>query len=66
MDRRRLLPEDVNIQYTDSNARFAEAGVFTFNGADWQNAQYDADAPGKVGFFLFRRGRRWSAACRRR
>ena len=27
-------------------------GVFTFNG-DWQNAQYDTDAPGKIGFFLF-------------
>ncbi len=48
------FPEDVNaIEYTDSNARFANGeGVFTFNG-DWQNAQYDADAPGNIGFFLF-------------
>jgi raffinose/stachyose/melibiose transport system substrate-binding protein len=48
------FPEDVNaIEYTDSNARFAGGeGVFTFNG-DWQNAQYDADAPGNIGFFLF-------------
>jgi raffinose/stachyose/melibiose transport system substrate-binding protein len=48
------FPEDVNaIEYTDSNARFAGGeGVFTFNG-DWQNAQYDKDAPGNIGFFLF-------------
>ncbi len=48
------FPEDVNaIEYTDSNARFAQGeGVFTFNG-DWQNAQYDTDAPGNIGFFLF-------------
>jgi raffinose/stachyose/melibiose transport system substrate-binding protein len=48
------FPEDVNaIEYTDSNARFANGeGVFTFNG-DWQNAQYDTDAPGNIGFFLF-------------
>jgi raffinose/stachyose/melibiose transport system substrate-binding protein len=48
------FPEDVNaIEYTDSNARFAGGeGVFTFNG-DWQNAQYDTDAPGNIGFFLF-------------
>jgi raffinose/stachyose/melibiose transport system substrate-binding protein len=48
------FPEDVNaIEYTDSNARFAGGeGVFTFNG-DWQNAQYNTDAPGNIGFFLF-------------
>ena len=48
------FPEDVNaIEYTQSNARFAGGeGVFTFNG-DWQNAQYDTDAPGNIGFFLF-------------
>jgi raffinose/stachyose/melibiose transport system substrate-binding protein len=48
------FPDDVNaIEYTDSNARFAGGeGVFTFNG-DWQNAQYDTDAPGNIGFFLF-------------
>ena len=48
------FPEDVNaIEYADSNARFGKGeGVFTFNG-DWQNAGYDTDAPGNVGFFLF-------------
>ena len=48
------FPEDVNaIGYTDSNARFAGGeGLFTFNG-DWQNAQYDTDAAGNIGFFLF-------------
>jgi raffinose/stachyose/melibiose transport system substrate-binding protein len=48
------FPEDVNaIQYADSNSRFAQGeGVFTFNG-DWQNAAYDTDAPGNIGFFLF-------------
>ena len=48
------FPEDVNATgYTQSNARFAGGeGVFTFNG-DWQNAQYDTDAPGNIGFFLF-------------
>ena len=54
MDQAGYFPEDVNaIEYTDSNARFAGGeGVFTFNG-DWQNAQYDTDAPGNIGFFLF-------------
>ena len=48
------FPEDANaIQYTDANARFGQGeGVFIFNG-DWQNAGYDADMPGNVGFFLF-------------
>jgi len=48
------FPEDVNaIEYTDANARFgAGEGVFMFNG-DWQNAGYDAAAPGGIGFFLF-------------
>jgi raffinose/stachyose/melibiose transport system substrate-binding protein len=47
------FPEDVNaIEYTDANARFGQGeGVFIFNG-DWQNAGYDTDLPGNVGFFL--------------
>jgi raffinose/stachyose/melibiose transport system substrate-binding protein len=47
------FPADVNaIEYTDANAKFgAGEGVFMFNG-DWQNAGYDAAAPGKIGFFL--------------
>lgn len=47
------FPEDINaIEYTDANARFGQGeGVFIFNG-DWQNAGYDTDLPGKVGFFL--------------
>lgn len=47
------FPEDINaIQYTDANARFGQGeGVFIFNG-DWQNAGYDTDLPGNVGFFL--------------
>lgn len=48
------FPPDANaIQYTDANARFGKGeGLFIFNG-DWQNAGYDTDMPGKVGFFLF-------------
>ena len=48
------FPEDVNaIEYTDANARFGKGeGVFMFNG-DWQNASYDTEMPGNVGFFLF-------------
>ena len=48
------FPEDVNaIEYTDANARFGKGeGVFMFNG-DWQNAVYDKDLPGNVGFFVF-------------
>jgi raffinose/stachyose/melibiose transport system substrate-binding protein len=48
------FPEDANaIEYTDANARFGEGeGVFMFNG-DWQNATYDTDLPGNVGFFVF-------------
>src|SRR5215216_3966623 len=48
------FPKDVNaIQYTDANARFGKGeGVFIFNG-DWQDAGYDKDAPGNVGFFVF-------------
>ena len=48
------FPPDINaIEYTDAAARFgAGEGVFTFNG-DWQNAGYDTDLPGNVGFFLF-------------
>ena len=47
------FPPDINaIEYTDANARFGQGeGVFIFNG-DWQNAGYDADMPGNVGFFL--------------
>lgn len=47
------FPEDINaIEYTDANARFGRGeGVFIFNG-DWQNAGYDTDMPGNVGFFL--------------
>ncbi|MFN8417908.1 MAG: extracellular solute-binding protein [Anaerolineae bacterium] len=47
------FPSDINaIEYTDANARFGKGeGVFIFNG-DWQNAGYDTDLPGKVGFFL--------------
>jgi raffinose/stachyose/melibiose transport system substrate-binding protein len=48
------FPEDANaIEYTDANARFGKGeGVFMFNG-DWQNATYDTDLPGNVGFFVF-------------
>jgi raffinose/stachyose/melibiose transport system substrate-binding protein len=48
------FPEDANaIEYTDANARFGKGeGVFMFNG-DWQNAVYDTDLAGKVGFFVF-------------
>jgi raffinose/stachyose/melibiose transport system substrate-binding protein len=48
------FPEDANaIEYTDANARFGQGeGVFMFNG-DWQNAVYDKDLPGNVGFFVF-------------
>jgi len=44
---------DINaIEYTQANDRFAKGeGVFMFNG-DWQNAAYDAAAPGNIGFFL--------------
>jgi len=47
------FPPDINaIEYTDANARFGQGeGVFMFNG-DWQNAAYDTDMPGNVGFFL--------------
>lgn len=47
------FPPDINaIEYTDSNARFVKGeGVFTFNG-DWENADYDQNAAGNVGFFL--------------
>ncbi|MBN2469821.1 MAG: carbohydrate ABC transporter substrate-binding protein [Anaerolineae bacterium] len=47
------FPPDINaIEYTDANARFGQGeGVFIFNG-DWQNAGFDTDMPGNVGFFL--------------
>jgi len=46
------FPKDINaIEYTDAASRFGKGeGVFTFNG-DWQNAGYDTDLPGNVGFF---------------
>jgi raffinose/stachyose/melibiose transport system substrate-binding protein len=48
------FPKDVNaIEYTAANSRFGKGeGVFMFNG-DWQDAQYDKDMPGNVGFFVF-------------
>jgi raffinose/stachyose/melibiose transport system substrate-binding protein len=47
------FPPDINaIEYTDAAARFGKGeGVFTFNG-DWQNAGYDKDLSGNVGFFV--------------
>ncbi len=47
------FPPDINaIEYTDASARFGKGeGVFIFNG-DWQNAGYDTDLAGNVGFFL--------------
>lgn len=47
------FPPDINaIEYTDANARFvAGEALFIFNG-DWQNAAYDADMGGNIGFFL--------------
>ncbi len=51
------FPKDANaIEYTDANARFGKGeGVFMFNG-DWQNAVYDKDLSGNVGFFVFPSG----------
>jgi raffinose/stachyose/melibiose transport system substrate-binding protein len=48
------FPKDANAtEYTDANARFGKGeGVFMFNG-DWQNAVYDKDLAGDVGFFVF-------------
>lgn len=48
------FPEDANaIEYTDANARFRQGeGLFIFNG-DWENASYDDEMAGNVGFFLF-------------
>jgi raffinose/stachyose/melibiose transport system substrate-binding protein len=48
------FPSDANaIQYTDANARFRGGkGLFIFNG-DWENANYDKDMAGNVGFFTF-------------
>jgi raffinose/stachyose/melibiose transport system substrate-binding protein len=48
------FPKDANaIEYTDANARFGKGeGVFMFNG-DWQDAAYDKDFAGNVGFFVF-------------
>jgi raffinose/stachyose/melibiose transport system substrate-binding protein len=51
------FPKDANaIEYTDANARFGKSdGVFMFNG-DWQDAAYDKDFAGNVGFFVFPSG----------
>ena len=51
------FPKDANaIEYTDANARFGKGeGVFMFNG-DWQDAAYDKDFAGNVGFFVFPSG----------
>jgi raffinose/stachyose/melibiose transport system substrate-binding protein len=39
--------------YTQANSRFGKGeGVFMFNG-DWQDATYDKDLAGNVGFFVF-------------
>ncbi len=48
------FPPDINaIEYTAANARFVKGeGVFIFNG-DWENADYNTNAAGNVGFFLF-------------
>lgn len=48
------FPSDVNaIEYTDAQGRFGKSeGVFMFNG-DWQDAGYDTDLAGNVGFFVF-------------
>ncbi len=48
------FPKDANaIEYTDANSRFGKGeGVFMFNG-DWQNAVYDKDMSGNIGFFVF-------------
>ena len=48
------FPKDANaIQYTDANGRFGKGeGVFIFNG-DWQDAGYDKDMTGNIGFFVF-------------
>lgn len=48
------FPEDANaIEYTDANARFRGGeGVFIFNG-DWENATFNSEMAGNVGFFLF-------------
>jgi raffinose/stachyose/melibiose transport system substrate-binding protein len=47
------FPPDINaIEYTDASARFSKGeGVFTFNG-DWENATYDKNMAGNVGFFV--------------
>jgi raffinose/stachyose/melibiose transport system substrate-binding protein len=48
------FPKDVNaIEYTDAQSRFGKGeGLFMFNG-DWQDAGYDKDLSGNVGFFVF-------------
>ncbi len=47
------FPPDINaIEYTDSNSRFVKGeGVFIFNG-DWENADYNTNMSGNVGFFV--------------
>jgi raffinose/stachyose/melibiose transport system substrate-binding protein len=48
------FPKDANaLQYSDATANFGKGqGVFMFNG-DWQDAGYDKDLSGNVGFFVF-------------
>ncbi|HTX78764.1 MAG TPA: hypothetical protein VMC62_03810 [Longilinea sp.] len=48
------FPPDINaIEYSDASARFVKGeGVFIFNG-DWENADYNTNGAGNVGFFLF-------------
>ena len=56
------------IEYTDAQSRFGKGeGVFMFNG-DWQNAGYDKDLSGNVGFFVFppARAAASSPRCQRR
>ena len=47
------FPPDINaIEYTDAVARFGKGeGVFLFDG-DWENASFDKNMSGNVGFFL--------------
>lgn len=54
--------KDVNaLQYSDAASRFGKGqGLFTFNG-DWQDANYDKDMKGNIGFFTFPEGYGMSA-----
>ena len=46
------FPKDGDVEYADANGALGKEGVFMFNG-DWQNAVYDKDLAGNVGFFVF-------------